>query len=200
MTDLLVAHCSVDAAKFAVLNWHYSQTWPAGKSVQFGVWENSGFVGAVVYGRGANHRLGSPFETRQTETAELTRVALTTHDRPTSEIVAKSLKKLKAGSPGLRVVVSYADTNVGHVGTLYQAGNWVYTGLSGDTDQGVIIHGQTVHKRSVSSRYGTRSLDWLREHVDPNARLAPALKKHRYVYPLDRGMRRCLDAMAEPYP
>ena len=39
------------------MHWHYSQAMPAGKLVTFGVWEHGRFVGAVLYGRGANHNL-----------------------------------------------------------------------------------------------------------------------------------------------
>ena len=42
--DLKVDWCSYEAAKYAVMHWHYSKTMPAGKTVKLGVWENGRFI------------------------------------------------------------------------------------------------------------------------------------------------------------
>lgn len=76
MTDLVVDWCSYEAAKYAVEHWHYSERMPAGKLVKLGIWENSCFVGVVVFGRGAIYNIGKPFGLGQTECVELVRVAL----------------------------------------------------------------------------------------------------------------------------
>ena len=46
--------CSYEAAKYAVEHWHYSHSLPIGKLVKIGVWEDDQFIGAVVFGYGAN--------------------------------------------------------------------------------------------------------------------------------------------------
>ena len=98
---------------------------------------------------------------------------------PTSQCVAVSLKLLRRQSPGLRLVVSYADAGQGHVGTIYQATGWLYLGTS---DQSYLrIAGQVVHPRTVYDRYGRggQSVAWLRKNVDPKAcrvPMAPKLK------------------------
>jgi hypothetical protein len=61
MDQLIVAPCSHDAAKHAVMNWHYSRAMPTGKFVKLGVWEDSRFIGAVLFGRGPARQLGNPF-------------------------------------------------------------------------------------------------------------------------------------------
>ena len=145
--------CSHEAAKYAVMRWHYCRRMPKSKLVRIGVWEDEKFSGAIIYGLGANRHLGCPFGLQGTEVSELVRVALAPGRRhPTSQVVAVSLKLLKRQSPGLRLVVSYADLGQDHIGTIYQAGGWFYLGYS---EQGYLrIHGQVVHPRTVYDRYG----------------------------------------------
>jgi len=193
--------CSHEAAKYAVMRWHYSRRMPKSKLVRIGVWEDEKFSGAVIYGLGANRHLGSPFGLQGTDVSELVRVALAPGRRhPTSQVVAISLQLLKRQSPGLRLVVSYADLGHGHIGTLYQAGGWFYLGYS---DQGYLkIHGRVVHPRTVYDRYGPggQSVSWLRANVDPNAERVEQAPKLRYAMPLDKAMRRQLEPLARPYP
>lgn len=107
--DLRLDWCSYRAAKWAVEHWHYSKRMPAGKAAIVGVWEFGKFIGCVIFSRGANNHIGNPYGLNQTEVCELTRVALTEHVAPVSRIVGISVRMLKKQSPGLRLIVSYAD-------------------------------------------------------------------------------------------
>ena len=188
MTDLNVAACSHDAAEYAVTRWHYSRILPTGKLVKYGVWEYGVFIGAVIYSRGASPHLGKALGADATEICELTRVALRSHIFPVSKIVAGSLRLLRASNPGLRAVVSFADPKEGHHGGIYQAGNWVYTGMSAP-----------VTEYFIGNRWRHTRGSW--HHPDrkkAESRTAPG--KHRYVYPLDRAMRRKVEKMSKPYP
>jgi len=40
--------CSHDAARHAVMRWHYSRQMPSCKLVKVGVWEDGRFVGAII--------------------------------------------------------------------------------------------------------------------------------------------------------
>ena len=201
MSDLILDWCSHEAATFAVTKWHYSRTMPSSKLVRIGVWEEGRFVGAILYGCGANRHLSRPFDLEPTEACELVRVALASGcQHPTSQCLGRSLKLLKAQSPGLRLIVSYADSGQGHRGTIYQATNWLYLG---ETNQSYLrVKRRLVHPRSLYDRYGPggQSLDWLREHVDPRAERVQMPPKHKYVFPLDRKIRRTLRQQALPYP
>lgn len=197
--DVRVAGCSFEAAEYAVKRWHYSRSMPAAKTTKFGVWEAGRFIGAVIFSRGATASLGRRYGLEQTECAELTRVALREHVAPTSQIVAAALRELRRTSPGLRLVVSFADPNEGHHGGIYQAGNWVYTG-SIETRAYFLVHGRLMHPRSVAANRWRQSLGWLRRHVDPNATEVEKPGKHRYVMPLDKAMRRRIVRLAKPYP
>ena len=198
--SLRIAGVGHPAARHAVMRWHYSRTMPAGKLVKLGVFEDEVFIGVVIFSRGANPRIAQPYGLDQTAACELTRVALTAHTHPVSEILALALRELKRICPGVRVVISYADTTHGHHGGIYQAGNWIYTGDI--TKDRIIVHGRHVHPRTV---YGQNPgveglLAHLRATVDPRAEILPGCPKRRYVYPLDRAIRRQVVKLARPYP
>lgn len=191
-----VKRCSFEAAKYAVMKWHYSKAMPSGKLVKFGVWEDGKFIGAVIYGRGTNRNIGRQYELDQFEVCELVRVALTKHKTPVSQIVAESLRMLKDSNEGLRLVVSYADPDQGHSGGIYKAGNWVFVGrISGHVL--FVIHGKKTHSRTAY--VGGRNLDWYRKHVDPKATTVTPEGKLKFVFPLDKQLRRRVAKLALPY-
>ncbi len=202
MGDLRLDFCSHAAVKHAVMRWHYSRALPAFKLVRIGVWESGRFVGAILYGVGANRHISRPFKLRDTEVCELVRVALapaSTRKHPTSKCVAISLKLLKRQSPGLRLVVSYADAGQGHVGTIYQATNWIFLGAA--TQPYLRVKGKIEHPRTLYDRYGRggQSLPWLQANVDPNAQRVKMPAKLKYAMPLDREVREQLKPLAQPY-
>ncbi len=198
---LHVDFCSHAAAKHAVMRWHYSRCMPKSKLVRIGVWEAGRFVGVVLFGLGANRHIARPFGLKDQEVCELVRVALASgREHPTSKCVAISLRMLRRQSPGLKLVVSYADAGRGHLGILYQAVGFFYIGTS---EQSYIrVLGKIEHPRTLWDRYGRRgqSIPWLRENVDPNAERVPMAPKLKYVFPLDKKFRRELQAIARPYP
>lgn len=199
--DVVIAPCSFDAARYAVMHWHYSRAMPAGKLAKVGLWESSEFMGAVLFGRGAAPALVTRYGLDQTEGVELVRVALRDdHATTTTRVVAAALRHLKATNPGLRLVVSFADAGQGHVGTIYQAGNWLYLGAM--EHSWYRVHGRLVHPKTLHSTYGIggQSIPWLHANVDPNAERVAMPRKHRYAMPLDRAMRRRLSPLAQAYP
>ncbi|WVM04119.1 hypothetical protein [Salinibacter phage B2_17] len=101
---------------------------PGADRVSLGAWEGGDFVGAIVFSRGATPNIGSPYDLKQTEICELTRVAFRDHEWPISRCLAIALKMLPKKCPRLRMVVSYADPYHDHHGGIYQATNWIFTG------------------------------------------------------------------------
>jgi len=152
----------------------------------------------ILFGRGATPNLPKPYGLTQYECCELVRVALTDHAAPVSQMVAIALKKLKQHSPGLRLVVSFADPDEGHKGGIYQAGNWVFAGYSPGA-KFFRIHGKKTHPRSVGAMGGIQSIDWVQSNLDPNAQVILTAPKLRYLYPLDKPMRRKISKYALPY-
>lgn len=197
----VIAPCTLAAARYAVTHWHYSATMPMPPLVRYGAWEHGAFIGAILFGRGASPYLGTRFALNNTELAELVRVALHEHTTPVSQIVAAAVRALHAHSPGLRLLVSFADPAHGHHGGIYQAMNWVYTGQTTPERGYQDAAGKLHHQRVVSpsgwvTQYGRRS------RGVPQASVIPVQLpgKHRYVLPLDSQMRRRVARMALPYP
>jgi hypothetical protein len=198
--SLRLEPCSYEAAQYAVLRWHYSRSMPAGKMFRLGCWYEDTFWGVIIFSRSSNYRIGRPYGLEQTGVAELTRVALKRgHPVPVSRAVAIALRLLKKHNPGLRLVVSYADAQQGHVGKIYQAGNWAYVGQAGRATS-IELLGRRWHRRSVKSRFGTSSIGWPRAHSDSTARAVGNPVKSKYLMPLDKVMRRQIAALLKPYP
>lgn len=192
--------CSYEAAKYAVEHWHYSGTMPKSKLVHIGVWENGEFTGVVLFGVGATSDLGRPYGLAKTECCELVRVALREHDAMVSRIVAVAVAKLKRAQRGLRLIVSFADPEQGHLGIIYQAGNWVYTGRSTASDE-YIIGGKRWHGRSLRhGKPGHLTTREYAERLDPHFQLVKGSSKHRYLMPLDDAMRKQIEPLRQPYP
>jgi len=171
--------CSHKAAKYACENFHYSKCMPSGKMIKIGVWENEEFIGSVIFALGANANI----RTMYGGSCELARIALTKHKTPVTRIVSISIKMVKKLCPKLNAIISYADTDR-HEGTIYVAGNWKYIGKSKESF--TVINGIKIHGRTVYSKYGTRSIDWLRKNVDKNCHKINTNGKKRFVYFLNK--------------
>jgi hypothetical protein len=192
ITSLLVAPCTVEAGAYAVVRWHYSGALPSQPLVRYGVWEDTRFIGAVVFGTGWNRHMLRPFGLESTEGAELVRVALRAHRTPVSQVVATAVRLLRRASPDLRLLVSYADPAHGHRGGIYQAMNWIYLGRTSSASAYLGADERLRHQRTWSDAP---------EAVRRVGHLRFALPgKHRYVLPLDRQMRRRVAPLARPYP
>jgi hypothetical protein len=196
MTELRLDWCGYDAAKYAVEHWHYSQSMPLGKMVKIGVWEDSQFIGAVLFARGSTPTLGNPYGLEQTQVCELVRIALKEHKAPVSKIGTIAIKMLKKQSTDLRLIVSFADTFHNHHGGIYQAMNWIYTGQTVKARQW-FVDGEWKHNREVTSgAFGGAHLYKGYQSL-PSRELPP---KHRYLYPLDDAMRKQIEPLRKPYP
>ena len=199
--ELKLAWCSYAAAKYAVEHWHYSRSMPVQPLVTIGVWEDNEFVGCVLFGRGASPYLGKLYGLCNTEIGELVRVALTRHTSSVSRIVAIALRLLHRSSPGLRLVVSFADPKQGHYGGIYQAGGWVYTGTSAAADKFRDRAGRVWHSRQVSTSGVSRQFGELRAAPKiADCTRVKVMGKHRYLMPLDAAMKSQIEPLRQPYP
>lgn len=163
---------------------------PVGKLIKIGVWECGEFIGVVIFGRGANRYIAQPFGLKQTEVCELVRVALTKHRSTVSKIIAISLRILKRKCPGISLVISYADEQgQGHHGGIYQAGNWMYKGLSLPAIK-LFYKGRWAHKKTVDDR-GINQTHLKRKRVSG---------KHTYLMPLSKKLVAVIEPMRQPYP
>ncbi len=189
------------AIKYACLNFHYAKSVP---SVQYGfnVYnDDDEWCGVICYGGGATPNIGKPFGLAQGEILELVRVALNGKQKTTSECVSASLKELHRANPLIQMVISYADIDQEHAGTIYQATNWLYLGrMNENTRSAFVINGKKTHPRTIGSMGGTQSLQWVRENLDKNATEFISKGKHRYIYCFNKKLRKQWLKETLPYP
>jgi len=76
-------------------------------------------------------------------------------------------------------VVSYADSEWGHAGIVYQATNWIYTGATKSHDHAYLVDGQRLHPMSLRDRGITNPKQWAFEN---GVKTAPPMSKHRYFF------------------
>jgi hypothetical protein len=131
---------------------------------------------------------------------ELNRLCVNQIDKnQTSYFVGQCLKLL----PSPLTIVSYADSNQKHCGYIYQATNWIYTGLS-SSEKKVFVNGQLKHRRSLNSEFGTSSVEKLKKDRI-NIEIEEQEGKHRYFMFLGNKkekveMKKALKYKILPYP
>ena len=142
-------------------------------SFAFGLYIDGSISGVVTYGSASNSRL---VKVAGQKAYELNRLCIDdgAPRNSASVLVGRTIKLL----PAPCVLVSYADRDQGHVGYVYQATNWLYTGLSG-SDRDFEKDGVRYHRKTMYSRHGTSSVSKL---ADLGYIAVPIQGKHRYVY------------------
>ena len=125
----MVDWCSYETAKYAVMRWHYSKIMTKSRNNYIGVWEDGQYIGCFIYGFSISPQLGKIFGLEQIEFTELKRIALDNHNVRVSHLISETVKMIKGRNPGLRLVISFADSEQGHIGAVYQASNFVYIGF-----------------------------------------------------------------------
>ena len=128
----------------------------------FGLYDDLQLVGIVTYGIPASPALCMSVCGKQwaDKVLELNRLCLQDNIKnQSSYLVANSIKLL----PRPSIIVSYADQGQGHVGYVYQATNFMFTGT-------------TKERTDMGGRNGKHS----RHNKDASIRI-PRSAKHRYI-------------------
>lgn len=207
--DLTVVPSTVAAARPWIATFHYSRTMPdATKEVFAGYYPGGVLAGFVVYGMGANKAQYTAVvpDVRDGEYRELTR--LWSPDgmpkNTESRLIGQSLRMLR----GVRLVMSYSDPSQGHRGTIYQATNWLYLGMTDGGERLVDERGQELHSKLLAvyrmrqpERFGEKSgrtiaaeLGWTFISNPPKHRYAMLLGSNRYRATLTKSL------PIQPYP
>ena len=190
-----------DVCREMVLRFHYSGRMPGIKHC-WGLTFGNDLVGCVVYSIPASYTLcqGVCGPAMTDKVIELSRlVIITGRNNAASFLIGHSLRLL----PPL-VVVSYADANehVGHVGYVYQATNWLYTGR-GNAEPAWLhpVTGEVVSftRRHIDQKALQLGLNW-KDLIQQKQ-----VGKHRYVtFTGDRRFKRAaresLRYVVLPYP
>ena len=165
-----------------IISIHYAKRWPS-ISYAFGLFNDNELIGVCTFGTppSAPLRTGIAGCELAPQVLELNRLCLK-YNKPNeaSFLVSRALKML----PKNRIVISFADTEQGHKGTVYKACNFTYHGLSAKrTDWKVKgmehLHGQTIADefRGIKNRAAA-----MREKYGDDFYLAPRPRKHRFIF------------------
>ena len=204
MTTIEVMPISAAQAMPWILLRHYARR-KCSISFAFGAYRGADLIGVVTYGTPASAplRTGLAGDRWAPHVLELNRLCCENSPNVASRLVGRSLALL----PKPSLVVSFADLSVGHVGYVYQACNFIYTGLSALRSDWSVrgeehLHGATIADRS---RGQPDRAAWMRQQYGDRFYLRPRSRKHRYVYLCGdrrqiRAMKRDLRYSVEAYP
>ena len=142
MEDYTVEPISYNEAKPWILLKHYAKRMPS-ISYSFGLFKKKEIVGVCTFGVMPNYmecKLWEPFLCY-----ELNRLVIeSTTKNIGSFFISQALKSL----PKPLVIISYADTEQGHIGYIYQATNWIYTGVGSIGEKRLVLKDGTIkHQR-----------------------------------------------------
>lgn len=194
-----IEKASGEAIRYACMKYHYAKAVPQIRLGYSIFNQKNEWCGVILFSNGANPQIASEFNLNQGQVIELVRVALNGNQEHTSEALAMTLRQLKKDAPLVQLVVSYADRNQDHIGTIYQATNWFYVDERAN-ERGIKINGKLKHRRSVNKKYGTSTLKWLQDNIDPKAEIVKGKSKIKYVFPMNKYQRRKLGDLAKSYP
>lgn len=183
-----------------LLQKHYAKRIPQ-IMFAFGLYEENQLVGVVTYGIPASPALcmGICGKEYADKVLELNRVCLLNNDKnQASFLVANSIKLL----PKPTIIVSYADTGKGHVGYVYQATNFLYTGLSANRVDWTVKGLEHKHSKTLSDGM---TLESIKEKYGDDFYYTERSRKHRYIFfhgnkTQKKAMNNLLKYEIEPYP
>ncbi len=146
-------------------------------SFSFGLFREGILGGVICYGTpsSAPLRRGICGEAERNNVIELTRLWIKDSypKNSASFLIGNTIKRVNK-----EIIVSYADTSQGHLGIVYQATNWIYTGLSAKRTNWT-IDGDTRHCQTLADKYTAKEI---REKYGNRFSLQPRPRKHRYIY------------------
>jgi hypothetical protein len=160
-----------------LLTIHYAKRVPP-ISYAYGLFKSDELVGVCTYGMPASPSLckGVAGEAWKDKVLELNRLALRHNVKnEASMLVGRSLQLL----PKPLIVVSYADTNQKHIGYVYQATNWIYTGSTKARNEITIEGLDNLHSKAIANM---GRWDELKEIYGDRLTHRPRSVKHRYIF------------------
>ena len=184
-----------------LLNVHYARRIPP-ISFAYGLFSDEVLKGVVTYGMPASPALckGVCGEEWRRNVLELNRLCLVDNQpNEASRLVGASLKLL----PQPKIVVSYADTAQKHTGFIYQATNFIYTGITVKRTEWAIRGLEHMHTKAISNtvaNLGKPPLEALKEKYGDRFYYRDRSQKHRYVFLIGNKSERKVLKKALRYP
>ena len=178
MNNLTVTPIDYHTAQSFVIKYHYLHRRSPYKYA-FGLFQDGALVGVCIFARPFSSQLQKMIcgEEESQNVIELTRLCVH-DDQPKNTESWFVAQCLNSGIINEDIIVSFADESVGHNGTIYQALNFMYTGLTNKKKNFKIV-GQNKHALTIASKY---TADELRTKYGSDFVYENRPQKHRYVY------------------
>ena len=141
-----------------ILKKHYAHRLPS-ISFAFGLFDDRENVGICTFGQSANYIESEAWKPIQVY--ELNRLVVKDGlpKNSLSFFVSSCLKKL----PPPLVIISYADLRQGHHGYIYQATNWIYTGVGGEGQKIYVMKDGTERHQRHAENIPSELIDHIEE-------------------------------------
>jgi len=181
--DVTIYPFSCKEAKPLILNNHYSHVWTM-CSFAYGIYNNGLLIGCAVYGIPVGRLAAASIcKEYKPKVLELTRLWIADDYGCNIESYSLSQTFTYLKKKSIEVLLAYSDPDVGHLGKIYQATNWLYQGnaIQKVDSYWFTIFGKRLHERTVVSKYGSANMESLRK-IDKNVTRKYMSKKHRYIY------------------
>jgi hypothetical protein len=200
LQSIRVQPISFKVAKKIIVKNHYLHSLPGGTMFCFGAFLEGRLLGAITFGSGPANAFKMVTGVPQQECLTLTRLWLSDELPKNSEsrIISISIRAIKKNTK-VKFLLSYSDPSQGHLGGIYQATGWLYTGLSEAMPMFDLGDGRTRHSRSLSHAFGSQSLKHF-QSCGINVKVIEQPRKHRYIYFLDKSYQDRLTVQVKPYP
>jgi hypothetical protein len=198
--NLRIEPISATIAKDLVKRNHYLHSFPGGTMLCLGVFAEGRLMGSLTLGAGPFQAHSLVKGAERQDCVTLTRLWLsdTLPFNSESKVLGMLSRALRQNT-GLKFIFAYADPAAGHVGIIYQAAGWLYTGLSSAIPLYDIGDGIARHSRSVGHLFGSHSVGYFARH-GIKVNLIPQAGKHRYVKFLCPGWNSRLLVPVLPFP
>jgi len=160
-----------------ILNIHYAKRIPS-ISYAFGLFKDGNLIGVCTFGKPASSTLlrGIAGDNWADYVFELNRLVLKNNaPHEASRLVGGAMRLL----PKPMIVVSYADTKQEHEGIVYQATNFIYTGLSSKFLDPVVKGLE--HQHHATYAHGLTNKQVIEKYGAENVSFIERSRKHRYI-------------------
>lgn len=119
----------------------------------FALYDQEIMIGAMFYGRMAMRNQFKRFADNEIDVTELRRLCCIddTPKNTESYFIGRSLRWLRDNTD-IKVVVSYADKEHGHQGTIYKASNFALEGERPGA-RVILYEGKTYHDKAIRTKY-----------------------------------------------
>ena len=210
VSKMTMKSISTKVAREYISTFHYSQSTPDSSRFIYAGFLGEKLAGIVVFAMGANDAQYKALipDIKEGEYVELARLWSpdSMPKNTESRLIGMALKMLPLE---IKLVMSFSDEKQNHIGTIYQATNWYYCGMTGGGNMMIDKDGNSRHVKSINI-YRLRHPE-LRDKTSEEImeiygwKYVEGGKKHRYCF--IRGnkkerkkMFKCIEDKILPYP